>query len=149
MAELPRVLQSSCAEAAAMAQEKPAKARPWEVSAIVRQSGVRASYEKAATELDASADPADRKLAEQTRAFVASMPDPMTRDRDQARQMAEATRNVRDSERDRARAPVTRTKPVPPTKPDRIRTTQEQQPEQAPDKPRDTPRAPKRPDRTR
>ncbi|MEG3162337.1 relaxase/mobilization nuclease domain-containing protein [Sphingomonas sp. LB2R24] len=149
-AELPRVLQSSRAEAAAMAQEKPAKARPWEVSAIVRQSEVRASYEKAATELDASADPADRKLAKQTRAFVASMPDPMTRDRDQARQMAEARRNDRDSERDRERTPVTRAEPVPPTKPDRQRPTREpQQPERTNDKPRDTLRTPKRPDRTR
>jgi hypothetical protein len=148
-AELPRVLQSSRAEAAAMAQEKPAKARPWEVSAIVRQSEVRASYEKAATELDASADPADRKLAEQTRAFVASMPDPMTRDRDQARQMAEATRNVRDSERDREGKPVTRAEPVPPARSERQRPTQQPQPERTPDKPRETPKTPTRPDRTR
>ncbi|WP_138995684.1 relaxase/mobilization nuclease domain-containing protein [Sphingomonas sp. PAMC 26621] len=148
-AELPRVLQSSRAEAAAMAQEKPAKARPWEVSAIVRQSEVRASYEKAASELDASADPADRKLAQQTRAFVASMPDPMTRDRDQARQMAEATRNVRDSERDREGKPVTRAGPVPPARSERQRPTQQPQPEQTNDKPRATPRTPKRPDRTR
>jgi len=132
-----------------MAQEKPAKARPWEVNAIVRQSEVRASYEKAATELDASADPADRKLAEQTRAFVASMPDPMTRDRDQARQMAEATRNVRDSERDREGKPVTRAEPVSPARSERQRPTQQPQPERTPDKARDTPRTPKRPDRTR
>ncbi|MEG3170531.1 relaxase/mobilization nuclease domain-containing protein [Sphingomonas sp. LB3N6] len=148
-AELPRVLQSSRAEAVAMAQEKPAKARPWEVSAIVRQSEVRASYEKAASELDASSDPADRKLAEQTRAFVASMPDPMTRDRDQARQMAEAIRNVRDSEGDREGKPVTRAEPVSPAMSEPQRLTQPPQPVRTADKPREIPKTPTRPDRTR
>jgi len=149
-AELPRVLQSSRAEAAAMAQEKPVKARPWEVSAIVRQSEVRASYEKAATELEASADPADRKLAQQTRAFVASMPDPMTRDRDQARQMAETTRKVRDSERDREVRPVTRAEPIPSIKPEPQRPTQEPaQQTRKPDDSREQPKTPTRPDRSR
>jgi len=142
-AELPRVLQSSRAEAAAMAQEKPAKARPWEVKAVVRQSEVRASYEKAAAELDASADPADRKLAEQTRAFIASMPDPMTRDRDQARQMAEATRGARNSERDREGRPLTRAEPVPTATPEPHRPTRQ------PDESRKPPKTPTRPDRSR
>jgi len=149
-AELPRVLQSSRAEAAAMAQEKPAKARPWEVKAVVRQSEVRASYEKAAAELDASADPADRKLAEQTRAFIASMPDPMTRDRDQARQMAEATRGARNSERDREGRPLTRAKLLPTATPERQRPTQERaQQERQPDETRKPTKAPTRPDRSR
>jgi len=148
-AELPRVLQSSRAEAAAMAQEKPAKARPWEVSAIVRQSEVRASYEKAATELDASADPADRKLAEQTRAFVASMPDPMTRDRDQARQMAETMRTVRKRARESDSTPAPRQEPVRPSKPEPQRPTHEPQQTQKPDDAREQTRTPTQPDRSR
>jgi len=146
-AELPRVLQSSRAEAAAMAQEKPAKARPWEVSAIVRQSEVRASYEKAATELDASADPADRKLAEQTRAFVASMAHPMTRDRDQARQVAQAIRSVAHTEQnhERSSAATLRRKEDLPV----VQTTLSPKAEKVPDRSPIPPNPHTRPDRVR
>jgi hypothetical protein len=112
--EPPRVLQSGRDEAAAMLQERPAQPRPWEVKAIVRQSEVRASYERAASELDASDDPADRRLAQQTRAFVASMPDLVTRDREQARQMAQAMRDAGDIGQKREQAPAPQREPVGP-----------------------------------
>lgn len=104
-AEMPRVLQSSRIEAAALLAERPTQPRPWEVQAVVRQSEIRASYERAASELDATGDPADRKLAEQTRAFVASMPAPLTRDRELARQISERTRRDRTDGEEMARAP--------------------------------------------
>ncbi len=112
-AEMPRVLQSGRAEATAMLSERPAKPRAWEVQTVVRQSEVRASYERAASELDASSDPADRRLAQQTRAFVASMPSPLTRDRDLARQIGEDSRRARGDgeERTRDHQPQTTSEP--------------------------------------
>jgi len=118
MVELPRVLQSGRAEADAMLQERPTVVRPWEVKTIVRQADVREAYAKAATELDASTDSADRKLAQQTRAFVASMPVLLTRDRDQARQMAQAKRSARNRERDREAVPAPQREQRPPPAPE-------------------------------
>lgn len=132
-AEMPRVLQSGRVEAAAMLAERPAQPRPWEVKTVVRQSEVRASYERAASELDVSDDPADRKLAQQTRAFVASMPAPLTRDRDLARQIGEEARRARGEGEERTRTPSSVERERPAIEP----------------KPKQEPRTPTRPDRER
>jgi len=147
MAELPRVLQFGRVEAEAMAREKPVIARPWEVTAIVRQSDVRSSYEKAATELDASADPADRKLAQQTRAFIALMPLPVTRDREHARQVARAMRSIGNPERNREAGPAPQREQRPSAAP--VQQRQPQEVERTPPQPEPQPKAPTRPDRSR
>lgn len=147
MAELPRVLQSGRVEAEAMAREKPVIARPWEVTAIVRQSDVRSSYEKAATELDASADPADRKLAQQTRAFIAWMPLPVTRDRERARQVARGMQRLGNPERDREAGPALQREQRPSAAP--VQQLQPQEVERTPPQQESQPKTPTRPDRSR
>lgn len=149
-AELPRVLQSGRAEAAAMVTERPAQPRPWEVKAIVRQSEVRASYERAATVLDASDDPADRKLAQQTRAFVESMPGLMTRDRELARHMAELNRGGNEVEKDREAVPAPqRERPTPQRVQPAPAAPAPERPAQQPDRSPEPPKTPTRPDRSR
>ncbi|GGE97449.1 relaxase/mobilization nuclease domain-containing protein [Sphingomonas prati] len=149
-AELPRVLQSSRAEAEAMLTERPAQPRPWEVKAIVRQSEVRASYERAATVLDASDDPADRKLAQQTRAFVESMPGLMTRDRELARQMAELNRGGNEVEKDREAVPAPqRERPTTQREQPAPAATAPERPAQQPDRSPEPPKTRTRPDRSR
>jgi hypothetical protein len=87
-----RVAQGSQAQAMAMAKEAKPAPRPWEVQTVVRQSAIRADYEKAAKALDQSNDPADRELARRTRAYVADMPSPMTRDRERSIAIARSLR---------------------------------------------------------
>jgi type IV secretory pathway VirD2 relaxase len=147
MAELPRVLQSSRLEAEAMAREKPVIARPWEVTAIVRQSDVRSSYEKAATELDASADPADRKLAQQTRAFIALMPLPVTRDREHARQVARGMQRLGNPERNREVGLALQGEQRPSAA--AVQQRQPQEVERTPPQQASQPKTPTRPDRSR
>ena len=88
-----QVMRDSQATARGMAKENPAKPQAWEVQAFVKQATIRESYTKAAALLDGSDSQADRDLARQTRAFVATMPAPVTRDRAQAQLVAQATRN--------------------------------------------------------
>lgn len=103
--ELPQVMHDSQATARSMATENPARPRPWEVQAFVKQAAIRESYTKAATLLDSSDSQADRELARQTRAFVAAMPSPVSRDREQARLIALATRNQKTTTRDEEQTP--------------------------------------------
>lgn len=91
--ELPQVMRDSRVTARSMAKENPPKPRPWEVKAFVKQATIRESYTTAAELLDGSDSQADRELARRTRAFVAAMPAPATRDREQARLIVQATRN--------------------------------------------------------
>lgn len=103
--ELPQVMHDSKATARSMATENPARPRPWEVQAFVKQAAIRESYTKAATLLDSSDSQADRELARQTRAFVAAMPSPVSRDREQARLIAQATRNQKTTARNEEQVP--------------------------------------------
>lgn len=98
--EPPQVMRDSQATARSMAKESPAKPRPWEVQAFVKQAAIRESYTNAAALLDGSDNQADRDLARQTRAFVAAMPSPVTRDRAQAQLIAQASRSEKPKARD-------------------------------------------------
>lgn len=98
--EPPQVMRDSQATARTMAKESPAKPRPWEVQTFVKQAAIRENYTKAAASLESSNSQADRELARQTRAFVAAMPAPVTRDRAQAQLIAQATRNQKTTTRD-------------------------------------------------
>ncbi|WP_010188953.1 relaxase/mobilization nuclease domain-containing protein [Sphingomonas sp. PAMC 26605] len=95
---LPQVVQGGRAAAVAMAQENPPAPRPWEVQTVVRQAEVRRGYAKAAELLEQSSAPEDRTLARQTRAFVAAMPRPLVRDREEAQALVNADRGRHLSE---------------------------------------------------
>lgn len=98
---LPKVIQAGRTTAAAMARENPPAPRPWEVQTIVRQAEVRKGYAKAAELLEQSNAPEDLALARQTRAFVASMPQPLVRDREEAQAIVNEGRPPRSLEADR------------------------------------------------
>ena len=95
---LPMVVQSGRVTAAAMARENPPAPRPGEVQTVVRQTEVRRSYTKAAELLEQSDAPDDRALARRTRAFVASMRQPLVRDREQAQTLANGGEQPRSLE---------------------------------------------------
>lgn len=117
--EPPQVMRDSQATARSMAKESPAKPRPWEVQAFVKQAAIRESYTKAAALLDGSDSQADRDLARQTRAFVAAMPSPVTRDRAQAQLIAQASRSEKPKARDdqeQAQPTQTPSRPQEPTR---------------------------------
>ena len=99
---LPKVIQAGRTTAAAMARENPPAPRPWEVQTIVRQAEVRKGYAKAAELLEQSDAPEDLALARQTRAFVASMPQPLVRDREEAQAIVNETRRQRSPDDDRS-----------------------------------------------
>lgn len=117
---LPNVVQGGRATASTMARENPPAPRPWEVQTVVRQAEVRRGYAMAADLLERSDAPEDLALARQTRAFVASMPQPLVRDREQAQAIAKVDRRARAPEvdnRDRNRkAAETRSTPAKPDK---------------------------------
>lgn len=101
---LPSVIQAGRARAAEMARENPPAPRPWEVQTVVRQAEVRKGYAKAAELLERSDVPEDLALARQTRVFVASMPQPLVRDREQAQAIVNDKRRplpAKDDQRDR------------------------------------------------
>jgi len=77
----PRVLEEGRRTSAALANERPPDARPWEVAIVTTQARIRAAYRKVADRLAQSADPGDRALAAGTRSFVETMAEPATRDR--------------------------------------------------------------------
>lgn len=118
--ELPQVIRVSQATARAMAKESPAKPQPWEVKAFVKQAAIRNDYAEAAELLDGSDSPADRELARHARAFVATMPNPVTRDREQARLFAQADRRnqelarTRESDRDATTSEPVLKRPIVP-----------------------------------
>lgn len=95
---LPNVIQAGRTTAAAMARENPPAPRPWEVQTVVRQAEVRKGYAKAAKLLEQSDAPGDLALARQTRAFVASMPQPLVRDREQAHAIVNEGRRTQSPE---------------------------------------------------
>lgn len=107
--ELPQVMRDSQATARSMAKENPPKPRPWEVKAFAKQATIRESYTKAAELLDGSDSQADRELALRTRAFVAAMPPPATRDREQARQIVQATRTQQPDRAEEKVQPIAQT----------------------------------------
>jgi type IV secretory pathway VirD2 relaxase len=74
----PRVVRSAYEEASKIVLGARIE-RPWERPILDRQRAIRAGYVAAAEALARSADPADRRLGEQVRAFVQAMPAPATR----------------------------------------------------------------------
>jgi type IV secretory pathway VirD2 relaxase len=108
----PRVMRSALEEAARIARGARVE-RPWERPILQRQQEVRRAYLETAEALARSADPADRRLAEQVRGFVAAMPPPATR----RNELVKAVRTL-------SRAAPTRDAPErPQAEPDHSRAT--------------------------
>jgi hypothetical protein len=89
----PRVVRSAYEEAARIARGARVE-RPWERPILQRQQAVRRAYLETADVLARSADPADRRLAEQVRSFVAAMPPPATRRNELVKSIRTLTRQA-------------------------------------------------------
>ena len=106
---MPLVLQAAERASSNLMTEDPLRPRPWEMAIVKRQSEVRTAHRTVAAELISSDDPADKRLGEQTLAFLASLPSPATRDRQASFDLAAGRR-----ERDRSQgAEPQRAKPEP------------------------------------
>lgn len=82
----PRVLREARREAEDLARGG-ARPQPWDEQILRRQADVRSTYQAAARLLGASADPADKALAKDVKAFVRGMPPPVSRKVAMARQI--------------------------------------------------------------
>ena len=85
--EPPRVTWAAYREAAAIVRTGERGERPWEGRILKRQQAIRTAYGEAARALAGSGDAEDRRLAEQVRRFVDSLPEPSTRRNELVRAM--------------------------------------------------------------
>lgn len=99
----PRVVRSAYEEASKIALGARIE-RPWERPILRRQQVVRGIYLQTAEALSRSADPADRRLADQVRAFVQTMPTPATR----RNELVKAIRTLVRAKPDQQRSEPTR-----------------------------------------